>query len=216
MAELKDIAFLISSTSDVSEVLPALFYLGFAQKKKPFSILGVFFVVSAIIKVFTLVTAELSIHNMPAYHLLAAIEIISVYCFYNLLVLKKIFFQGVAALFLIQVVNTAFFQEMWSFNSIAWTINMMLMIMMGLIFFFKIYKEDDGDRKPLENRPDFIITCGWLMYASGSLFTYLMGTEILSGKPEGFFKNAWIFQCFSNIIKNIIISYGFLLTKKNV
>lgn len=153
---------------------------------------------------------------MPAYHLLAALEIISVYCFYNLLVLKKIFYQGVFALFVIQLVNTVFFQDIWAFNSIAWTINMMVIIMMGLIFFYKVYKEEDGERLPLESRPDFIITCGWLMYAAGSLFTYLMGTEILSGNPEGFFKNAWVFQSVSNILKNVIIAYGFLLTRKNV
>lgn len=216
MAELKDIAFFISSTSDVSEVLPSLFYIVFSNKKSPYSLLGTFFLVSASIKIFTLITAELYIHNMPAYHLLAAVEIVSVYCFYNLLVLKKVFYQGVVALLAIQVVNSVFFQDIWAFNSIAWTINMMLIIMMGLIFFYKIYKEEDGGKLSLESRPDFIITCGWLMYAAGSLFTYLMGTEILSGNPEGFFKNAWVFQSFSNILKNGIISYGFLLTKKNV
>jgi len=67
---------------------------------------------------------------------------------------------------------------------------------------------------PLQKRPDFIIMSGWLLYASGSLFTYLMASKILSGYAEGFFKNAWFFQSASNILKDIIISYGFWLTTK--
>jgi len=83
---------------------------------------------------------------------------------------------------------------------------------MGLLYLFRLYKNDE-DYTPLENRPDFIVTVGWLIYASGSLFTYLMGTEILSGKPEGFFYNAWIFQSVSNLSKNIIVSYGLWLMR---
>jgi hypothetical protein len=93
------------------------------------------------------------------------------------------------------------------FNSYAWALNMGVIMVMGIIYLFRLYN-NENDRSPLEQRPDFLINAGWLIYASGSLFTYLLGIEILSGKAAGFFHNAWIFTCISNIFKNILITYG--------
>ncbi len=170
-------------------------------------ILGVFFLISSVLKLFTLITAEFYIRNMPVFHLLAAVEIVFVFCFYSELMFKRIYLWVAVALLLMNVVNTIFIQDVFTFNSIAWTLDMMILITIGMLYLFQLYKQDE-DYTPLEKRPDFIITAGWLIYASGSLFTYLMGTSILSGRAEGFFHNAWIFQCVSNLAKNAIISYG--------
>ncbi|WP_316802947.1 hypothetical protein [Pedobacter nototheniae] len=151
-------------------------------------------------------------NSMPVYHLLAFIEISMVYCFYSYLIHQRINYWAIVVLFIFNSINSAFIQNIYIFNSVAWTLNMLLLIVMGLLYFYKLY-QDDEDYTPLERRPAFIIAAAWLFYASGSLFTYLMGTEILSGKPEGFFNNAWVFQSVSNILKNIIISYGLLLTR---
>jgi len=90
---------------------------------------------------------------------------------------------------------------------------MILIILAGLLYFLKVYR-NETDMTPLGERPDFIITIGWLLYAAGSLFTYLMGSKILTGYAEGFFKNGWFFQTVSNISKDIIVGYGFWLTTK--
>jgi hypothetical protein len=87
----------------------------------------------------------------------------------------------------------------------------MVLIALGLVYLYRLYNSEKAI--VIEKSPEFVMTSGWLIYAAGSLFTYLMGTEILSGKPEGFFHNAWFFQCFSNVIKNGIVAYGFWLTK---
>ncbi|MCZ4245108.1 hypothetical protein [Pedobacter punctiformis] len=179
----------------------------------PYTLMGIFFMISAPLKLFTLITAELYINNMPVFHLLAFVEISMVYCFYCYLIQQRINYWGILVLLVFNGLNTLFIQSIYGFNSLAWTLNMILLIVMGLMYFFRLYK-DDEDYTPLEQRPTFIIAAAWLIYASGSLFTYLMGTEILSGKPEGFFNNAWVFQSISNISKNLIISYGLWLTKK--
>lgn len=213
MVEFRDIALNISSGSDVSEILPLLAWGVFGDKKLPFRFLGILFLITSVLKIFSLFTAELYINNMPVYHLMALVEICFIYCFYSSLITGKVNLWCLAVLFSINLANSLFVQQLYIFNSLAWTFNMMIIIGIGLISFYELYRDAD-DSPPLIGRPVFVITSGWLIYASGSLFTYLLATEILSGEPIGFFKNAWIFQCISNILKNVIISYGFWLTRR--
>jgi hypothetical protein len=212
MDRFTTIVFSISSLSDLSEFLPLFAWLLYGRREMPYFVLGIFFFLSSFIKLATLVTAELSIHNMPAYHVLACIEIVMFFCFYSNLFFNKVKWWGVIILCMLNAANTIFLQDITTFNSIAWTVNMIVLLGLGLTYLFQIYKREN-DYTPLEKRPDFIITAGLLIYASGSLFTYLMGTEILSGKPQGFFHNAWLFHCIANISKNFIVSYGLWLTK---
>lgn len=212
MANFKDFSYALSDLSDISEILPFIIWLLFAKKKMPFIILGVFFAVSGAIKIFTLVTAEVVINNMPAYHLLAFVEIMAFYCFYSVLIFKRVNPIIITVIFLLYAANTYYIQSLFTFNSLAWVANVFLILVTGLLYFFKIYKSEDYAIS-LEKRPDFIITTGWLIYASGSLFPYLLVTDIITGKPQGFFNNGWIYQNISNFLKNIIICYGLLLTK---
>jgi hypothetical protein len=213
MHSFRDIVFTISSVSDVSEILPLTVWLIFGSRKTPYLQLGIFFIVCFFVKLYTLITADLHENNMPAYHLLALLEVAAVYIFYCQLLYRKVFKWGIFLLVMLHVGNALFFQKIWTFNSLTWTLDMLFIITLGLIYFYHIYKDED-DYTPLRGRPDFIITIGWLLYAAGSLFTYLMGSEILSGYAEGFFKNGWFFQTISNILKDMIISYGFWLTNK--
>lgn len=213
MVNFRDIVFSISTFSDVSEILPLYSWVRYGRKDMPFLLMGILFSISSVLKIYTLITAEYNINNMPAFHLLALVEINLLYCFYSYLIFKRIYRSGIVALTAIHLANTMLIQSVLTFNSLAWTFNILFLLIMGLFYFFKVYN-DESDYRPLVQRPEFVITAGWLIYASGSLFTYLMGTAILSGKPEGFFNNAWIFQCLSNIAKNIIISYGLWLTRK--
>ena len=213
MASIRDITFVISDLSDVSEITPFVAWFAFGSRELPYKVLGIFFLISGSTKIYTLITAVMHIHNLPAYHVLAFLEIIFVYSFYRLLSTKKLDFVGISGLFVLYLANTGIQNINNTFNSNTWTLTVLLIMLIGLTHFYRIYRNEE-DTTPLEKRPDFIMTTGWLIYASGSLFTYLMGTDILSGTADGFFKNAWIFECISNIIKNILICYGFWLTGK--
>lgn len=212
MDNLTAISYFTSTASDLSEFIPLFTWIMLIREAKPYTLLGVYFLISAFIKLFTLITAELYINNMPAFHVLACVEIMMLFSFFSMITYKKISVRWLALLFIINAGNTLFFQSIFTFNSIAWTINMLALIILGLLYLYRLYKTDE-DYAPLEKRPDFIITAGFLIYASGSLFTYLMGTSILSGEPEGFFHNAWIIQSVSNISKNVIVSYGLWLMR---
>jgi len=149
----------------------------------------------------------MGIHNIPAYHVLALTEVIMVYCFYSRLAFRKVYLQGVLLLAALNVGISLFLQPVSTFNSIGWTLDMLVLLTIGILYLFHLYN-DESDQSPLEQRPVFMITTAWLLYAAGSLFTYLMGTSILSGKAEGFFHNAWLFQCVSNLFKNLLIAYA--------
>ncbi len=196
----------------MSEIVPFLFWLRFGSRNGPYKILGLFFLLSGFVKLLTYFTAQMGIYNMPAYHLLAFLEVAAVYIFYRMLANQKPNIWFIAAVFLVYCANTLIQNVVHTFNSNTWTLTSLIILYTGLAYFYRLY-EFDVDDTPLEKRSDFIITAAWLIYASGSLFTYIMGTDILSGQPTGFFKNAWIFQCVSNIIKNVLISYGFYLNK---
>jgi len=204
---LTTISFIVSEISDLSETLPLVIWLVFARKKKQFNILGIFLTVSAALKVLSVVTAKMNIHNMPLYHLLAVTEVVIVYCFYSRMMFNKVYVWGAVFLFFLNFYNSLFVQHLSAFNSISWAEDMIVLLIMGIVYLFRLYN-DESNYTPLEERPDFIINAGFLIYAGGSLFTYLMGTSILSGKASGFFHNAWFFMCVANIIKNILISYG--------
>jgi hypothetical protein len=114
---------------------------------------------------------------------------------------------GAVALAATNVALGLFVQPISTFNSIGWTFDMLVLLTIGILYLFYLYN-DESDSSPLEQRTVFVITTAWLLYAAGSLFTYLMGTSILSGKAEGFFHNAWFFQCVSNLLKNLLIAYA--------
>ncbi|WP_259067800.1 hypothetical protein HDF24_18935 [Mucilaginibacter sp. X4EP1] len=213
MPSFRDIVFAVSSVSDVAEALPLTVWLFFAKKKQPYLLLGIFISILFLLKIVTLITAVQHINNMPLFHLLALIEITAIFIFYCQLLFKRIKWWGVFILIVFHVLNAFFIQNIWTFNSLSWTVDMIIIIGIGLQYFYHIYN-DESDYIPLQHRPDFVITIGWLIYAAGSLFTYLMGTTILTGYAEGFLKNGWVFQTVSNISKDIIISYGFWLTNK--
>ena len=172
-----------------------------------YRLLGVLFAITAPLKLLTLVTAKVGIHNMPVYHMLALIEVVMVYCFYNRLAFSKIYLIGAAILAAANFGLSLYVQPVFTFNSIGWTFDMLVILTIGILYLFHLYN-DESDSSPLEQRTVFLITTAWLLYAAGSLFTYLMGTSILSGKAEGFFHNAWFFQCVSNLVKNLLISYA--------
>jgi len=213
MASFRDFDFAIADVSDVSDVLPLIVWVLFAKKQGPYLIHGVFFCAFFLINACTLITAEFDYNNLPAYHLLALLQIMAVYIFYCQLANQRINKLGMIILLSFHIANAIFYQSIWTFNSLTWTVDMIIMIVIGLLYFLKLY-DNESNYMPLQKRPDFIIMSGWLLYASGSLFTYLMASKILSGYAEGFFKNAWFFQSASNILKDIIISYGFWLTTK--
>lgn len=161
----------------------------------------------------TLITSELGIFNMPAYHLLAAVEVVMLYAFYARITYPR----GpkgwmVGLLVLLFALNSIFIEPLDQFNSFAWTFGILFLLCLGLGYLYKLY--DNLENIHLPTHPLFVINTGFLIYFAGSLFTYILGSRILSEEAKGFFHNGWVIQSFSTIIKNTIAGYGLWLARQ--
>jgi len=209
---IRDLNFVFSDISEVSELLPFLFGILFVPKKSTYNLLVWFFAISALIKAISLITAKLHVNNMLLFHFLTVYEFVLVYIFYCRIIFNRgpsVYF--IALIIVINVANSVFNENVQQFNSMAWTLNTLILLCFGLKYLYKLYQELETTQ--LEQNPLFIINAGFLIYFSGSLFTYIFGWKILSAEARGFFHNAWVIQSFSNIIKNVIISYGLWLAR---
>jgi hypothetical protein len=210
--DLESVAIFVSNFSETSELVPCFIFIRYLTHNPTYRILGFYFLFSAIIKIYTLITAELHIHNMPAFHFLALLEVLFLYTFYN-----RITFQTGPSIFVIiilvvaSILDSFFIESIYQFNSIGWTFSIFFLLCLSLRYLYKLYQ--DLENIQLERNPLFIINTGFLVYFTGSLFTYIFGWEILSQEAKGLFHNAWIIQSFSNIFKNILISYGLWLAR---
>jgi|GEM_PF-2716209 hypothetical protein len=210
--DLKTFTFFVSNLSDVTELIPALLFLKYAFNRQPYIMLGYYLIISASVKIFTVITAVMGIHNMPAFHLLVMIEVVFLYSFY-----ARIIYGSpprawvISILILLSLLNSLFSENIYQFNSMAWTFSVIFLLCLGLRYLYKLY--DDLENIQLTSHPLFIINTGLLIYFAGSLFTFIFGWEILSKEAKGFFHNAWVIQGFSGFTKNIIVSYGLWLAR---
>ena len=159
-----------------------------------------------------MVTAMLVWNNMILFHLLAIVEVVVLYYFYHRIIFNRSpKLLVIAVLILINVANSMFNEGIMEFNSTAWSLDIIFLLSLGLMYLYRVYQ--DLESVPLDRSPLFIINTGLLLYFSGSLFTYILGSKILSKESQDFFHNAWIIQSLANIIKNVAISYGLWLAK---
>jgi hypothetical protein len=210
---LKEVNKILSDVSDISELIPLVIAWIYVSRKEPFTILKWAFSVSAPIKIITMLLARNNIHNMPWFHFLALWEGCMLFVFYSKVLFYKILWRGLAAIVLLNLGNTIFIEETTSFNSIAWSINTLIMLCLGLATFYRLYTTKKMTL-PEEN-PLFIVNSGLMIYFSGALFTYILGVKILTSVDSTLFAESWIIVSVSNTIKNLIISYGLYLAFKN-
>lgn len=211
--DFKEINLFVSDISDCSEIIPWLVAIVFARKKPLFNILKWFFLVSSIVKITTLFLAKDKINNMPLFHWLAIWEVGCLYIFYNKFLFDKTYWWGLFVIVAFNISNTIFNEGLFEFNSFGWAVNTFISLCFGLATFYKLYNSSSPIAP--ERSPVFIVNSGFMIYFSGALFTYILGTEILSADAKDFFHNSWIIQSISNIMKNVIVAIGVWLSGKD-
>jgi len=211
---LKELSILVSDCSDVSESLPLLGLVLYASSNEwSYRLLKVYFSLTLSIKCYALITSKFSINNMHAYHLLALVELICLFLLYlRLLQRKENYWYVVLSLLAgFMIVDTLVNQKLNQFNNMAWGMNVSILIFFGLWYYYRLY--ESAEQIYIEQFPMFFINAGFLIYASGSFFTYLFGWKILSKDAIGLFHNAWLIQSIANLIKNLVIAYGLWRTR---
>lgn len=204
----------ISTLSDVSDCVPLIlfFYIG---KKKEYLLLFTYFCVSFAIKATTILLIFVwKVHNtLPFYHILAPLEFMLLFLFLNKLnnLTTGVKIGIVLVVLIFDIANTLLMQPPKQFNSIAWGINTLILLMMSLRYLYNLYSNIENIQ--IEKHPGFIINAGLLIYFAGSLFTYLLGWYILSETSNDFFANSWMILAPANILKNIIVTFGLWIAR---
>lgn len=107
-----------------------------------------------------------------------------------------------------------FIQNPHEFNDLGRAIEASYTLVFSLGYFYTIYSKSLN--LFIEKSPLFWLVAGLFVYFSGSLFSFLLSSEILDQKiisPE----YSWTFHNMANIAKNLFFGVGFwLFTRKNV
>lgn len=215
---LKEWNILLSHASDLADWIPFFIY-SFLQKsiRKEYIFLGAYLLGNSLLKTCTLLILSFKGHTntMVFYHIMALVEVICISAYFlrlNSISPRKIWIIAAIVLFG-NILNSLFLQKYNEFNSNAWAFNTILLIGLGLYYFYMLFTRIENLQ--LEKHPDFLIVSGMLLYFSGSLFLYIVSSEVLSQEARGFFYNGWLIRSVSDILKSTILAYGLWMAKHN-
>lgn len=201
----------LSHISDLSDWLPFFVWIFLPEKKKnQYKLLGAYFFLVGFFKSTTLILLLIKgqYNTMPFYHAMAIGEVSLLFLFLTREIFTKVKIQQLVLVLILglNIVNSVLFQNFNEFNSNTWAFNTIVLIGFGLYSLLQIFKKSESIE--LEKSDEFIITAGLLLYFSGSLFLYIVSSEVLSKEANGLFHNAWIIRSTADIIKSIILTYG--------
>lgn len=197
---------LLSHVGDFAEGLPLVpFLLLSSEKKREYKFLGLYFSIGFVLKISSFVIATKGGNTLFIYHLLAIIEFGLLFMFFTEHTIFKnwrtiILVIVIAANAIISLVPGSFFQ----FNSLSWSINTFVLLCACFYSFYSLYTRSYKSWEEVKSR--FLIVSGLLIYLSGCLFTYILGSQILSKELQGFFSNGWIINSISNLTKDFIVA----------
>ncbi len=202
----------LSHIADFSDGIPLIVFLLLPMsKREELGVIGLYFFCNFLLKVATFFLATDQRNTIPFYHLLAIIEFALLFMYFTQLKKISINIKWSLLVFVIilNLTNTFFLQTINEFNSFSWTINTLLLIVIGIYCLYHAFKVEEV------RFFEFVILSGFLIYLSGSLFTYILGSRILARELGDFFSNGWIVYSFSSISKDIIISIGLWMARTN-
>lgn len=206
----------LSYISDLADWFPLIVYMTLdQQKRRSYHLLGAYLFINSILKTSTFIILNVVLVNtLPVYHVLALSEFFFLFLFFSqALGWQKWKWLVVFVIISLNIGNTIFLQPVHEFNSYSWAANSLVLVAMGLLVLYRIYV--DMEDVSLHHYPLFIITSAVLIYLAGSLFTYILGSDILSKEAKSVFHNAWIIRSISDIVKSILLLAGLWVLKRN-
>ncbi len=139
-------------------------------------LLGIFLVIDLVTEFLASWASKQHINNMPLLHLYTMLEFVAFSLFYRVLFkevswLQKYFWHWVIAFTTLLVINSAFIESIYKFNSNAKTIIQIILIAYAVSYFFRAYGKADFS-KPLPFALA-MVNAGVVLYYSGSLFVFM-------------------------------------------
>ncbi len=211
--ELFENLSLISSFIAVIPLLLAIFNLKKLSKiqTKLVYILVIVLVVESISSILW----NQKINNLPLYHFYTVIEfllIINIFMTALSGVFSKLFFLIVSIVFIVfAIVNTLFFQDLYTFNSNATSVLGILVIFFALSYFYALLKEMKYNA--LETNPMFWISSGFLIYFSSNLILFYINNSLFKGSTEASYL-VWGLHAIINIVLTIFYTIAIWVKPK--
>lgn len=171
--------------------------------------LSIFLYIAAVFEIIFITLANYSINNLPFFHLWTIIEFFLLgLIFYRVFthhLSKKAIIVTIIAFVAFAVINALFIQTIYEFNTIARAVESFLLILLALLFFYKVFQESTVMR--LEKYPMFWINSGILVYFCGSFFLFIFSNYILEQSRNELYAY-WGIHSALNIVLNLFFAMG--------
>ena len=172
-----------------------------------------------LVNLFTEITSNLlriyNVNNLPLLHLYTLLEFILLSLFYRSIIqkpdwLKQNFNIFVGLVILLQVLNSIFLQDIYSFNSNSKTLTNLSFITFGIIYIFNSLTEKEA----ANHQAIKLINSALLFYYISSLFIFLFSTTFIkySYLLLGYM---WTINISLNLIFQILIFIALTFYVKN-
>lgn len=207
------ISMLISVLSHIP-IYATTGYSLFLYKRLPkeLKIFSWFLLVTGLIQLLSLILALQSINNMPLLHLYVALGF-SFLCWFYATVLRQFIDRRIVLvsglLFLLfTLVNSIFFQDIFTFNSNALTIESILIIILSLSTFMLFLNDAMTEgRRELSTSLNWI-NSGLFIYYVSNLLIYYFGSVITRSFSQSLNLYTWVFHSFFSVVMYLCFFIG--------
>ena len=201
---------LFHQISAVTILLPiAISVVKFKTLENELKTLSIFLYFAVLCEVIIIFLASQEIANLPIFHLFTILEFSFLgLVFYHVFTrpsFKKAIIVTIIAFTAFAVINALFIQTIYEFNTIARAVESFLLILLALLFFYKVFHESTVKR--LERYPMFWVNSGILVYFCGSFFLFIFSNYIL-GQSEDMLHAYWGIHSVLNIVLNLFFAMG--------
>ena len=186
--------------------------LAAVQKK-----IAVLVLVTLLVEVISRILWYKKINNLPIYHFYTVIEFLLILNVYKeplrkvfdvkYLVIIGVGFTGFA------ILNTIFFQDLFTFNSNVTTLMGLLVVVFALSYFYALLKE--VKYSALETNPMFWINSGFLIYFSSNLILFYMNNSLFKEVSEASLI-LWGLHAIVNIVLTIFYTIALWVRPKKL
>lgn len=162
----------------------------------------------------TIIAKYLHKNNLPLIHIFTVAEVIFFTLYYRYLSgSRNRIFIFIPVLFtILSVINTIFFQSIFTYNSYTRSAEAIICIFFALNYFAGLAAASSN--KKTANQPDFYFNTGIFLYFSGAFMLFVFSNFIITNLSKTNFFIIWNIHAALLLLMYLLFSMAFLLCKK--
>lgn len=211
---LKELTILLADWSDYVVFALAILSLLTFKKNSFFKILTIYcFSLSAVLLLSTVLAIQ-EFNNLFLYHIIGLIEMVFAFLLYRKLGLEPVWNYILVFFITLYLVDSVivFSSGGEEMNNLGMALCMLFVLLLGVNYIWKLYSEEKVVQ--ISRHPLFYISAGFIFYAAGSFFGYLMITKLFVKEvPVNNFLISWIIISGFVYVKFVLIGIGILFAR---